>query len=256
MTLLPPLNPTQVPFLNVKYLQIYSLPVANDATTPNTKISVGTGWCRDSTDVFDIYNSAALTIDTGVVGINGIDTGVLQASKVYYVLLVGDPVSGNTTGAMVSLSATAPVMPSGYAVFRVIGYMVTDSGVHFLKCYNSGDQNARVFTYDAPQSVGTTNASATYADLDLSTLVPLVDNLPVSIAYDFVPNADGDSFQLHGANSTGDAVSIIAPTAAKHVGANTLVLAQTKASKPQISYKTAAAIGSLALKVAGFNYYL
>jgi hypothetical protein len=59
MALLPSNTPEVVPFLLKKYMSIYSLPVTNNATTPNTKVDVGTGLCRDSTDVYDMVNAAA-----------------------------------------------------------------------------------------------------------------------------------------------------------------------------------------------------
>lgn len=256
MSLLPSQTPSVVPFALNKYMNIYSLAVSNSATAPDTEVEVGTGICRDSTDVYDMINAAAVTIDGAVNGLNGLDTGSLGVSKVYYVHLVSDPVHGNTTGAMLSLSATAPVMPNNYSAFRVIGYMMTDSSSDLLLCYNSGNENARVFTYDAPISVGSTAAAASYADIDLSAFVPAVDNLEVSIAYAYSANAASDAFELKGANAVGDAVTIYNPVASKLVGGNVDVLAQIKTALPQISYKTPAVVTSLTLKVAGFKYYL
>lgn len=258
-----------VPIINLPFFYINGAILSNDATTPNSKLDLSAGLMRDSTNTYDMnignYNgqvnpsasaNVSTTIDCGVNGLNGLDTGSLGASHVYYIYVVSDPVSGNPSGAIASLAgpSTGPLMPFGYSAFRHVAYAVTDGSSHFLKFWQSGQNSSRVFTYDAPISVGTTNATATYADIDLTNFVPLVDNLVVSIAYNFSPNADGDSFEMHGANSTGDAVIIYGPVAAKHVGANVNVLAQTKASKPQISYKTAAAITSLTLAVAGFNY--
>lgn len=259
MAVLPPVSPSNIPFLNSKYLAIQDLAVSNDATTPNTKVDVGTGVCRDSSDVYDMYLTSAVVIDTGVVGLNGIDQSVLVASKVYYVLLVSDPVSGLPTGAMVSLSATAPLMPFGYSAFRVIGYMVTDSSVHFLKCYNSGNQNARIFTYDSPQATSVTaGTSATYAAINLSTLVPSnADNLPVLFRANWTANAAADTFNMNGGNATGDEWSLIAPVAGAtaHTVANGQVLAQLVAGVPTSQYKVSA-VGGVAINVVGFNYYL
>lgn len=258
-----------VPIVNLPFFYINGAVLKNDATTPNTVLNLSAGIMRDNTNTYDMnignYNgqvnpnasaNVSTSINCAVNGLNGLDTGSLGVSKVYYIYVVSDPVSGMPSGAIASLAAPSvgPLMPFGYSAYRHVAYAVTDSSSHFLLFWQSGQNSSRLFTYDAPISVGTTNASATYADIDLTKFVPLVDNTPVSIAYDFVPNADGDSFEMHGANSTGDQVSIIAPTAAKHVGANAIVLAQTKSAKPQISYKTAAAIGSLALLVAGFYF--
>ena len=240
-----------VPVVNAAYLNVQGLQLA---VASNTTMTMAAGAARNSTNENDIILNAPVTINAAANGINGLDTGVLVLSALYAVYVVGDSSQNNPAGAVISANASAPLMPVGYDMYRLVGYVRTDASVHFLAGYWSGSSNERTFTYDAPITVGTTNASAAYADIDLSTLVPIVDNLLVSIAYNFAPNADGDSFEMHGANSTGDAVTVYAPTAAKHVGANTQVLAQIKAAKPQISYKTAAAIGSLALLVAGYKY--
>lgn len=259
MAVLPPVSPSVVPFLNSKYLAIQDLVVANDATTPNTKITVGTGVCRDSTDVYDMYNLAAVTINAANNGLNGLDTGSLAASKVYYVLLVSDPVSGQTTGAMISLSATAPLMPFGYSAFRVIGYMVTDGSVHFLKLYHSGNQNARVCTYDAPLATSVTaGTSATYAAIDLSTKVPAnQDNLPLLVQYNWTANAAADELNLHGGASTGDQLKAIAPVAGAtaHTVGEGIVLSQLVAGVPKIEYKVSG-IGGVAINILAVNYYL
>jgi hypothetical protein len=259
MSLLPSLTPSAVPFQLVKYLSIYSLPVTNNATTPNTKIDVGTGVCRDSTDVYDMINAASVTINAANNGLNGLDTGSLAASTLYYVHLISDPVSGLTTGAMISLSATAPLMPFGYGAFRVIGFMVTDGSTHFLKCYNSGTQNARVFTYDSPQATSVTaGTSATYAAIDLSALVPAnLDNLPVLFRANWTANAAADTFNMHGGNSTGDQWSLISAVAGgtAHTVANGVVLSQLVSSVPKVEYKVSA-VGGVAINVCGFAYYL
>lgn len=259
MSLLPSQTPSAIPFLNTKYMSIYSLPVINNATTPNTKIDVGTGVCRDSTDTYDMINAASVTINAAANGLNGLDTGTFAASKLYYVHLVSDPVSANTTGAMISLSATAPLMPFGYSAFRVIGFMVSDGSTHFLLCYNSGDQNARRFTFDAPKATSVTaGTSATYAAINLSTYIPAnMDNLPLLVQYDWTANAAADVLALQGGNSTGDQLKAIAPVAGAtaHTVGEGVVLSQLVAGVPTINYKVSAA-GGVAINILGFEYYL
>lgn len=258
MSLLPSQTPTVVPFLNTKYMQIYSLTVTNNATTPNTKIDVATGVCRDSTDTYDMINATAFTIDASVIGKNGIDTGTFAASKLYYVHLISDPVSGQTTGGLISLSATAPILPFGYVAFRMIGYAVTDGSVHFYPMYNSGDQNARMFTFDSPVATSVTaGTSATYAAINLSTLVPAIDNLQVIFRANWTANAAADTFNMQGGNGTGDQWSMIAPVAGgvAHTIGFGQVLSQLVAGVPTSNYKVSA-VGGVAINVAGFRYYL
>jgi hypothetical protein len=257
MSLLPSQTPSVIPFALNKYMNIYSLAVSNSATAPDTKVEVGTGICRDSTDVYDMINAAAVTIDCEVNGLNGLDTGSLGASKVYYVHLVSDPVHGNTTGAMLSLSATNPVMPSNYSAFRVIGYMMTDSSSDLLLCYNSGNENARVFKYDAPQATAVTAGAATsYTAVALTALVPPVENLEVSIAYALTPSAASQTLKMTPGNATGDAVTITGQVASVVVSGNANVLSKVTSAVPEIDYKVSNAAAAVAISVAGFNYYL
>lgn len=259
MAVLPAVSPNTIPFLNTKYLSIQDLAITNNVLTPTTKINVGTGVCRDSNSVYDMYLTVPVIIDATTIGLNGIDSGVLLANRVYYVLLVSDPVSGQPSGAMVSLSATAPVMPFGYSAFRVIGFMATNVSVNFIKCYVSGSQNARMLTYDAPQATSViAGISATYAPIVLTSLVPSnADNIPVLFRADWLANAGGDRLDMNGGNAIGNEFSAIAVAAGTF--ARTMVfgqvLSQLVAGVPTSQYKVSA-IGGVAITVVGFQYFL
>ncbi len=265
-------NPQVVPFLVQKFLYINNCIISNDATTPNTLLDVSAGICRDQTDTFDLnlgnydnFNNGQAAnsntvINAAVNGINGLDTGSLGASKVYYVYVVADPVSANQTGAMISLAAPSvgPLMPFGYSAFRHIGYAVTDSSNHFLKAYNAGNGNARKFMYDAPISVGTTSTSASYAAIDLTKFVPLVNNTPVYLNAS-VSGTAGDTLSLQPGNATGDAVVIEAQVNSQAVKQQVMVLAQNttimSVLSPTINYKNSGT-DTVAILVGGFDYYI
>ena len=241
-----------IPIVNAPYLSVQGMEIV---IVDDETLTIADGQARNSTNENDIALSASVTVSNLVNGINGLDTGTVAAATLYAVYVVGDSTLNNDAGGLLSLASNAsPTLPSGYDMYRLVGYVRTDATSDNLLGYFSGSANERMFMYDAPISAGTTNASATYADIDLTDKVPLVDNLPVIMAYAFAPNADNDSFEMHGANSTGDAVTVFGSVAAKKVGANAIVMAQTKAAKPQISYKTAAAISSLVLSVVGYHY--
>lgn len=261
-----------VPIVNQPLLYVNGALISNNATTPNSKFDVSAGIMRDSTNTYDInlgnflgmlpYGTAnASTVcNCGVNGLNGLDTGSLGASKIYYVYVVGDAVSGNATGVIASLAApsSGPLMPFGYNVFRHIGYMFTDGSSHFLLGYNSGNGSSRQFKYDAYRATSVTaGTSATYAAIDLSALVPPLDQTPVMFEINWTANAAADSFNMQGANSTGDAWTVIAPVAGgtAHTVAFGEVLAQLVSSAPKVNYKVSA-VGGVAINVSGFKYYL
>ncbi len=234
------------------------LGISNNATTPNTKLDVAVGTILDSTGTFQLTLSTAVTINTGAVGLNGLDTGVLLASKVYAVHLVCDPVTQQVSGAMASLSATAPTLPFGYSAFALIGYIVTDSSVHFLKGYwTAGNSTSRLFMYDAPQATAITAGAATsYTAIDLVALVPTVDNLPVWIASAFTPGAASRTLKLQPTGAVGDAITITGQVTSVIVTSNSLVLAKISASKPEVSYVVSNAGDAAAINVAGYQFFI
>jgi len=113
------------------------LGLANNATTPNTKLDVAAGVCADSTNA-QMLSVAASTIDCGTVGANGLDAGTLANSTWYHVFAIGK--TDGTTALLASSSLGSPVMPTGYAVGRRIGSFKTDGSAHILAFVQSGDE--------------------------------------------------------------------------------------------------------------------
>ena len=260
-----------VPIINLPSLYVNLISVTNNATTPNTKIDVGYGICRDQTNTFDLnignYNDAiaalsantTTTIDAATNGINGLDTGTLAASRVYAVYVVADIQGANTTGAVVSRAAPSvgPTMPVGYSAYRLVGYMVTDASAHFLPMYTAGTGSNRLAMFDAPQATSITAGNATsYTAIDLSTLVPAVDNLPVYINSAFTPGAASRVLNLQSSGATGDQIVITGQVNAVVNSNQSMIVAKLVSSAPKVSYKVSNAGDAAAINVAGFAYYL
>ncbi len=72
----------------------------------------------------------------------------------------------------------------------------------------------------------------------------------------FAANAAGDTAKLQGYNSTGDAITLIAPvaTGVANTTENVFVLAQLNTAAPSIKYKVSA--GTLSLYVNGYTFDL
>lgn len=252
---------TFVPIVNQGFLYINGLGISNDATTPNNIINVAIGQCRDSTNTFDIFLNSSLSANITVSGINGLDTGAVAASKVYAVVLVNDPVSGQPDGLMFTLTPSQPVMPFGYLAWRVIGYAVTDASSHILKGqWTAGGTGSRKFAYESRQATAITAGAATsYTAVDLSTLVPSgIVQMPVSIAYALTPNAAGNALNLQGVNraSAGSDATITGQVAAVVNSGNVEIIAELNAgasNKPEINYKVSSASDAVALSVAGYS---
>jgi hypothetical protein len=249
-------NLNNVPIVNAPFIYINGLQLSNDATTPNTLLDIAVGQCRDAGNEYDMFLNSPLVINMAGSGLNGLDTGTVAASKVYAVLLVSDPVSGNPTGAMFTLTPSAPLMPFGYSAYKTIGYVATDSSMHILKGYwTAGGTGDRLFTFDAPQATAVTaGAATTYTAVDLSALVPNgIAELPVNLSFAFTPGAPSRTLKLQGANSTGDAVTITGQVTSVVVSGLAGVLAQIASSKPEVNYKVSNAGDAVALNVAGYR---
>lgn len=261
-----------VPIVNLPFFYING-GVVSTIAAHTSQLSVAACICRDSSNTYDLnlgnFNgqvnqsataNVATTIDCTVNGLNGLDTGSLGVSKVYYVYVISDPVSGQASGAMASLAAPSvgPLMPYGYSAYRHIGFAVTSSGSVFLSAYCSGVNSSRMFMYDAPISVGTTSSSASYAAIDLTKFVPLINNIPVWLNYS-VSGTAADTLSLQPGNATGDAVVIEVQVTSQAVRGQCMVLAQNTAistvQSPTINYKNSGT-DTIALLVGGFQFYI
>jgi hypothetical protein len=262
-----------VPIVNLPFYYINGFIASTDATSPQTVLDLSAGICRDSTNTYDMnlgnYNgqvnpsataNVSTSINCAVNGLNGLDTGSLGASKVYYVYVISDPVSGNPSGAMLSLAAPSvgPLMPFGYSAYRHVSFAVTDSSDHLLLGYWSGQNATRQFMYDAPISVGTTSSEASYTNINLIKFVPLINNIPVWLNYSASGTA-GDTLSLQPGNATGDAVVIEMQVNSQAVKGQCMVLAQnvviSTVNSPVINYKNSGT-DTIALTVGGFQFYI
>jgi hypothetical protein len=253
---------------------IYNLPIqykqgGKITVASNTTLSISSLLTRSMADDLDInigdyFGAATATVlDTAIVGFNGIDTGVLQASKVYAVHAIADEAGYNPAGFLLSLSATAPQLPngkfpSGYNSFVRVGWAVTDATVHFTPLTISGLGSTVKYTYDVPVLVLNAGTSATQAPVDLSAVVPAVAGIPVDLGGDFVSDTAGKKATVCTSGGTIASSRFIynAQVASVHVIQDYLVPATLITGAPKVDYIISAATSSLSLYVNGFTDYL
>lgn len=241
-----------IPVVNAGYLAVQGLELAVASTTTMTMES---GQARDSSNVNDIILSDAVTINAANNGINGLDTGDLANATLYAVYAVGDSTFNNDPGAVISATLTSPLLPVGYDMYRLIGYVRTDGSAHFLTGYWSGSSNERTFVYDVPVATAVTAGnSATYAAVTLTTFVPPVQNVLANIETNWTANAAADTMALQPFDGVGDTVKYIALVAGAtaHTLVREYVQAQLDSGAPKINYKVSA--GTVAINVAGYQY--
>ena len=129
------------------YLNGLVLSTAGSSTT----FSVASGVANDSTfaDFMLLSSSINKTMSAWVVGTgNGaLDTGTIAASTWYHVHLIKRTDTG-VVDVLISLSATAPTLPSPYTLFRRIGSLFSNASSQWMGFTQNGDE----FLFTSPYS--------------------------------------------------------------------------------------------------------
>jgi hypothetical protein len=148
------------------------LKVSNNAVTPLKKVDVsGSGMIvSDGTGLW-MLDAVSVTADVTVAGLNGLDTGVQAASTTYYVYVI---FNGTTIGSLLSISNSAPTMPTGYTFKKRVGANTTDASTNFSAGWTS-DKGTPTITYKKGSGAGSyTTTSTTYVDVDATNLAFVV----------------------------------------------------------------------------------
>jgi hypothetical protein len=158
-------------------------------------------------------------------------------------------------GVMISLSATQPTLPEGYDMFRRIGFVKTDGASHFLPFWQDGvNTSTRTMWYDAPISVLTATASATFEAQSLAVAVPVgVGQTRVILQADLDPNAAANFVELRptGSSSTNGNVKMSGDVAGVHHFDQLQAIAAVSAGALSIDWMTDAA-STVALAVSAY----
>ena len=120
---------------------------------------------NSSTGEFNYVESVNKTCSITSSGAGGLDTGSESSATMYYVWVISDGTNVNT---LLSLSDTAPTMPSGYIYKRLVSEIFNDASGNFIRFYRDNDK----VNFEQPQPV--------YTNQTLTTTF-LSFNLPVNI---------------------------------------------------------------------------
>ena len=110
-----PIQPVQGGYKN---LQI------TNGTTPDTQISVTCDQIMlgSATGGASKASNVSVTINTTTSGANGLDAGSIAAATWYSVWVIS---TGSTVAGIISVSQTAPTLPSGYVYYVRVGWVRT-----------------------------------------------------------------------------------------------------------------------------------
>ena len=258
------------------HLYVQGLQISAATPTAATVVCVAPGAARDSKNTIDmvvglenyfgIDNPAelfsgyqrGLFINSAVNGANGLDTGTIAASTSYAIYLIGDSRLYNNTAAVLSLTSnTAPLLPSGYDSYRLIGFWSTDGSSHFVYATTKPQNIAGLLTYFNSPAVsvlsGGTATTFTAMDLTTNAAVPTttLPNVIVTLLVTFTPVAVGDTVQFRptGSSATGGLPTITGAVAGIAQSQYIQVIAGVGSSKPEIDYKVTSSSDAVSVSV-------
>lgn len=144
--------------------------MVNNSGNPNTQVNI-------SAMAVTLANSGgtlvqainpSLTCNTAGIGANGLSTdvpgGALAAFTWYHFHVI---YNGTTVASLCSISATAPVLPTGYSYSCYVGSKVTDASSHLLWARQTGN---KVLYY--PNQVPAVSANSAWTAVNLAAFVP------------------------------------------------------------------------------------
>lgn len=257
-----------VPIVNQPFLYINGGITYNYDDVTNKKFSVAACICRDSTDTYDLnlgnYNgqnnsgtaNATTRCDATKLGLNGLDTGSLQATTPYYVYIIADVVSANPTGIILSanIPTTGPVMPFGYNVYRMIGYMFTNSSSEFRQFFQTGSNNYRYYAFELLIPVVTNGTATSSTGVNLYQYLPGDNDKRTDFCVNFNANAANDTVLIKSGLSDRNDPTYYAPVAGSvaHLVNYPTIGTPLIAGFPYIYYQVSA--GSVTISIDGFSY--
>jgi hypothetical protein len=246
------------PIVNAGLLYVNGLGISKTAAK---QITMQLGAARDSTNTNDIILgttasvpvAAPIVINGATVGANGVDVAAIILNKFYAVYLIGDSTDHNASAGLLSLNATTPSLPSGYDMYRRVGWILTDGSANILLFWQYANGNSRTYYYDVGISELSGGTSTSYAPVDLSTAVPPIATEVLALIT-FTANGATDiaHFLPFGSTATNGIVEFGYGVAAAQVGMATIPC-QLNAAAPTIQYKVTSGSDALTVLVAGYK---
>ncbi len=184
--------------------------------TSTTTLTVDVGDASNYTNNNDVHLTASAVIDAATNGANGLDQGSLANATFYYVFVINSTTDVDLEAALLSTSASDPLLPKDYDLFQMIASgVLTDGSAHFLPFVRTGTGPVRKHTYKTLISELSAGTSTTFADVDLASSVP-IGNTNVYLQASITPNSAGNQVKLrtNGSASTNGNVQLSGSVAA------------------------------------------
>lgn len=239
----------------------------------NTTLWVWPGICRDSTNQFDLtLESVSSTqpytiLNTTVNGPNGFDNsnhaGIFPDVGLYVaVFIIGDSRGFKPTATIATMhtfggggaynSMYIPIMPTGYDIYRRIGWGITDANASgFSQLYQSGNSNTRTYQFDIPASTGIGSLTQAFDTVYNTQALPPFQDARVFLNTQSLVYTPGPFVTFNGVftpNTAGNKLSIGAPGRHSTVALSTAELQVTAPVVSQPMY-----FGSQRIQLGCYN---
>ena len=136
----------------------------------NTQVIVRSGTSVGSDDGKKVLTlTGDKTLDITTSGVNGLDTGAEAGNTWYYVYLIWNPTTALVNG-LLSASATAPTLPSGYTKKRLIGAVRNDGSSNFLRFKQVC--NRCYYSDSVPQRILTGGTATSFTSVSVASYIP------------------------------------------------------------------------------------
>lgn len=164
-------------------------------TTPNVRDSSNTNSIDES-----LYQNGI--VDLNLIGLGGADVSGFNAlanPKFYYLYLVGDSTGYKQAGGIASQNNSKPILPSGYDMYRLIGYVLAQDNDTIAQYFINGSPYNLFYVIGLGVNqilfFSLIPAPTTFTLLDASQGVPTKDCL-VNMLVSYVPNTPGNLIEF------------------------------------------------------------
>lgn len=168
--------------------------IANNATNPNYQVDIDAAGIIVTAPTGRRYSASSvnLTVDLTASGANGLDTGSEANSTWYHLWVI---YNGSTVAGLMSTSATAPTMPSGYTYKGYVGAIYNNSSGDLVKTRQRNHVVSCTSQANLSAGTSTTNASVTVSIPTTANevLVTLEDNPNASSFSNFTVSPINDN---------------------------------------------------------------
>lgn len=145
-----------------------TLLVRNDASAPNSQITLTADEIvlKNADGTSYLARNVSLTLNITTSGPNGLDATSEASSTWYYIWVIAK--ADGTLAGLLSTSATAPALPTGYTFKALQSQAYNDGGSDLDPFY----QVDRTVYIQGVKAIDDTTGSTTYASLSMAAIVP------------------------------------------------------------------------------------